>query len=249
MSLPEDATHFGMGSGQFPIAEPVLQQRLQKLGKEHKCYKRNGLRFLQKHCFQETTLVAPKLNQRLPAQRDKPCGEKHRGFCKQEVVDDDDEKVIFESMVAHLKKNEHMDRSGDVIYSFLIWRQQEEEIMLADRQYYQFMFFRGAPKYATTYARMDRIGTNENGLRLALEKESALPCRAAELTKHISVNAMSVEKAAKQLQTPTSKHSIRVTSTKQPKSDATPIVSPINTLELLLYSVSAAMVWSYMCAT
>ena len=142
-----------------------------------------------------------------------------------------------------------MDRSGDVIYSFLIWRQQEEEIMLADRQYYQFMFFRGAPKYATTYARMDRIGTNENGLRLALEKESALPCRAAELTKHISVNAMSVEKAAKQLQTPTSKHSIRVTSTKQPKSDATPIVSPINTLELLLYSVSAAMVWSYMCAT
>ena len=182
MSLPEDATHFGMGSGQFPIAEPVLQQRLQKLGKEHKCYKRNGLRFLQKHCFQETTLVAPKLNQRLPAQRDKPCGEKHRGFCKQEVVDDDDEKVIFESMVAHLKKNEHMDRSGDVIYSFLIWRQQEEEITLADRQYYQFMFFRGAPKYATTYARMDRIGTNEMFLRLALEKRvgTSLPCCRAD---------------------------------------------------------------------
>ena len=76
-------------------------------------------------------------------------------------------------------------------------------------------------------------GTNNNGLRLDLDKESAISCRAAELKDHLSLNAMSVEKAAKQLQTPTSKHIIKITSMKQPKSDVTPTVNPINVLELL----------------
>ena len=110
-----------------------------------------GLRYLGEHLLQETELVVPRASRDLKIPRaSKTCREMHLGICRSVCHS---YMNVFGNVLAHIQAAENFDHSGEAVLQFKFL---SGGTLIAPRalQIYQFMFYRGKPKYTAFYSRM-----------------------------------------------------------------------------------------------
>jgi len=149
LDQPDPQTHFGMGSGRYPVSEESWIRTLQ----EHR-NNRGGIRRLAESVLPEVTLVINPVRKRLvlPPGARNTCNRKHFGHCPQNYTAIPTFESRYSAVLENLKALETEASCGNVKYRFYLAEADSAEGR--DKSVglmYSFANLRRRPRYRAVY--------------------------------------------------------------------------------------------------